>query len=362
LLSSYTELTADGSTSSGCWIYTGVFADNKNMAARRTPHGGPGVSQSQWGWAWPADRRILYNRASADPDGKPWSERKKYIWWDDAEQKWVGDDVPDFPLDRAPHSRPDPSLGGPAALTGDDPFIMQSDGKGWLFAPKGLVDGPLPTHYEPQESPVRNRLYPQQRNPARLIFPRADNLGAPSAGDPGVETYPFVFTTYRLTEHHTAGGMSRWLPYLSELQPEMFCEVSPQLAAERGLVGGGWATIVSPRAVIEARVHVTDRMKPLTIGGREVHQVGLPYHWGVGDQAVVTGDSANDLIGVTLDPNVQIQESKVGSCDVIAGRRPRGAAADALLASYNERAGVTVQTDNQRISDPSEEGFDGQQH
>jgi len=360
LLSSYTQLAADGSTSSGCWIYTGVFADNENKAARRTPHGGPGVSQSLWGWAWPSDRRILYNRASADPDGRPWSDRKKYIWWDEDEQKWVGDDVPDFPVDRAPHSRPDPSVGGPEALTGDDPFIMQSDGKGWLFAPKGLVDGPLPTHYEPQESPVRNALYPQQQNPARLIFPRADNLGAPSAGDPGVEVYPFVFTTYRLTEHHTAGGMSRWLPYLSELQPEMFCEVSPQLAAERGLAGGGWATIISPRAVIEARVLVTDRMKPLTIGGREVHQVGLPYHWGVGDHALVTGDSANDLIGVTLDPNVQIQESKVGSCDVVAGRRPRGRDAEALLASYNDRAGVTVRTDNQRVTEVREEGGDGE--
>jgi formate dehydrogenase major subunit len=355
LLSGYPELTADGSTSSGCWIYSGVFAGNQNKAARRTPHGGPAVSQSQWGWAWPADRRILYNRASADPDGNPWSDRKKYVWWDEDEQKWVGDDVPDFPIDRAPHSRPDPSLGGPDALTGDDPFIMQSDGKGWLFAPKGLVDGPLPTHYEAQESPVRNGLYPQQQNPARLIFPRTDNLAAPSAGDSGVEAFPLVFTTYRLTEHHTAGGMSRWLPYLSELQPEMFCEVSPQLAAKRGLVNEGWATIVSPRAVIEARVLVTERMKPLTIGGRIVHQVGLPYHWGVGDHALVTGDSANDLIGVTLDPNVQIQESKVGSCDVIAGRRPRGRDADALLASYNERAGVTVQTDNQRVTEMREE-------
>lgn len=358
LLSSYTELTDDGSTSSGCWIYSGVFANNQNKSARRTPHGGPGVSQSEWGWAWPADRRILYNRASADPDGKPWSDRKKYVWWDQDEQKWVGDDVPDFPVDRAPHSRPDPSLGGPAALAGDDPFIMQSDGKGWLFASKGLVDGPLPTHYEPQESPVRNALYAQQQNPARLIFPREDNLGAPSAGEPGVDVFPLVFTTYRLTEHHTAGGMSRWLPYLSELQPEMFCEVSPQLAAERGLVNEGWATIVSPRAVIEARVLVTERLKPLTIGGDVVHQVGLPYHWGVGDHALVTGDSANDLIGVTLDPNVQIQESKVGSCDIIAGRRPRGRDAAALLASYIERAGVTVHTDNQRVTDVREEGGD----
>ena len=159
---------------------------------------------------------------------------------------------PTLSADRAPSARPDPELGGPAALAGDDPFIMQADGKGWLFAPKGMVDGPLPTHYEPQESPVANALYPQQQNPSRMMFPRKDNLFAPSAGDPGADVYPYVFTTYRLTEHHTAGGMSRWLPYLSELQPEMFCEVSPELAAERGLEPYGWATIISPRAAIEA--------------------------------------------------------------------------------------------------------------
>ena len=324
LFSSYTELRADGSTAAGCWIYTGVYADGVNHAADRVPGGGEGRSQAQWGWAWPANRRILYNRASADPDGKPWSERKRWVWWDEEKGRWTGDDVPDFVVDRAPGSRPDVDLGGPAALAGDDPFIMQSDGKGWLFAPRGMVDGPLPTHYEPQESPVANALYPQQQSPARITFPRTDNLSAPSAGAPGSDVYPYVFTTYRLTEHHTAGGMSRWLPYLSELQPEMFCEVSPALAAERGLEPYGWATIISPRAAIEARVLVTDRMTPLLIAGRPVHQIGLPYHWGVGSDAVVTGDAANDLLGVTLDPNVQIQESKAGSCDIRPGRRPRG--------------------------------------
>jgi formate dehydrogenase major subunit len=354
-VSSYTELRADGSTAAGCWIYTGVYAGGVNQAARRVPHGGAGPSQSEWGWAWPADRRILYNRASADPDGKPWSERKKLIWWDPDKGLWVGDDVPDFVADRAPGSRPDPELGGPAALAGDDPFIMQADGKGWLFAPKGVVDGPLPTHYEPQESPVANPLYPQQQNPARVIFPRKDNLSAPSAGDPGADVYPYVFTTYRLTEHHTAGGMSRWLPYLSELQPEMFCEVSPELAAERGLEPYGWATIISPRTAIEARVLVTERMTPLIVGGHTVHQIGLPYHWGVGGDAVVSGDAANDLLGVTLDPNVQIQESKAGSCDIQPGRRPQGEELLRLIAEYQSRAGVTVETDNERITDPARE-------
>jgi formate dehydrogenase major subunit len=306
---------------------------------------------------WPANRRILYNRASADPDGKPWSERKRYLEWDEDAQRWTGPDVPDFPVDRAPHARPDPSLGGAEAIAGDDPFVMMADGKGWLFTPKGLVDGPLPTHYEPQESPVRNALYGQQQAPARMIFPREDNLDAPSAGMPGVEVYPCVFTTYRLTEHHTAGGMSRWSPFLAEMQPEMFCEVSPRLAAERGLVNGGWATIISPRAAIEARVLVTDRMRTLRIDGRQVEQVGLPYHWGVGQDAVVAGDAANDLIGITLDPNTQIQESKVGLCEVVAGRRPRGAALEELVRDYRERAGVTVETDNVRLTrDLPEEG------
>jgi len=352
-LSSYTELRADGSTTAGCWIYTGVYAGGVNHAANRVPHGGPGVSQNEWGWAWPANRRILYNRASADPDGKPWSERKKYVWWDEERRRWVGDDVPDFVIDRAPASRPGPDAAGPDALAGDDAFIMQSDGKGWLFSPAGMVDGPLPTHYEPQESPVANALYPQQQNPARVTFPRTDNLSAPSAGEPGADVYPFVFTTYRLTEHHTAGGMSRWLPYLSELQPEMFCEVSTALAAERGLKPYGWATIISPRAAIEARVLVTDRMTPLVIAGRTVHQIGLPYHWGMGEDAIVSGDGANDLLGVTLDPNVQIQESKVGSCDIRPGRRPRGADRLRLVADYQVRSGATVATDNARITDPA---------
>ncbi len=351
-LSSYTEMRADGSTSGGCWIYTGVYADGINHAADRKPQQEQGLVAPEWGWVWPANRRILYNRASADPDGKPWSERKKYVWWDPEQNRWTGQDVPDFPVDRAPGAAPDPEAGGAAALAGDDPFIMQSDGKGWLFAPKGMVDGPMPTHYEPQESPIANPLYRQQQNPARLTYPRADNLSAPSAGERGSEVYPFVFTTYRLTEHHTAGGMSRWLPYLSELQPEMFCEVSPELAAERGLEPYGWATIISPRSAIEARVLVTERVKPLVVSGKTFHQIGLPYHWGVGQDAVVSGDAANDLLGVTLDPNVQIQESKAGSCDIVPGRRPRGAALLTLVADYQTRAGVTPETGNQKPTSP----------
>ena len=347
LLNLFTEMKPDGSTSGGCWIYTGVYAGGVNRSANRRPGREQNLAALDWGWAWPANRRILYNRASADPEGRPWSARKAYIWWDEEQQKWTGEDVPDFPATRSPAYRPEPGTGGPEGIAGDDPFIMQSDGKGWLFAPKGMVDGPLPTHYEPQESPVDNPLYTQQASPSRRIFPRKDNLWSPSAGLPGSEVFPFVFTTYRLTEHHTAGGMSRWLPYLAELQPEFFCEVSPELAAERGLENGGWATIVSARTAVEARVLVTERMTPLVIGGRTIHQVGLPYHWGVGRDAVVSGDAANDLLGVALDPNVQIQESKVGSCDIQPGRRPQGEALLRLVEEYQSRAGATVATGNQ---------------
>ncbi len=350
-VSGYHELAADGSTACGCWIYSGVFAGAVNRSALRVPGRDQIPVAPDWGWAWPANRRILYNRASADPDGRPWSERKRLVWWDASRGEhgeWTGDDVPDFPLTTAPSYRPEPGVGGAAGLAGTEPFVMQSDGLGWLYAPRGVVDGPLPSHYEPQESPVANRVHDQQQNPARRLYPRPDNLTAPSAGEAGVGVYPFVATTYRLTEHHTAGGMSRWLPHLAELQPEFFCEVSPELAALRGLANGGWATIVSPRAVVEARVLVTARMTPLVIDGASVHQIGLPYHWGVGGGgAVVTGDSANDLLGVTLDPNVHIQESKVTSVDVVAGRRPRSAGGEALVRAYHDRAGITVETGNE---------------
>jgi formate dehydrogenase major subunit len=361
-LSSYTEMKSDGSTSGGCWIYTGVYADGVNQAARRKPGREQSWVAPEWGWAWPSNRRTLYNRASADPDGRPWSERKAYVWWDEEAGQWTGHDVPDFPAGTAPSYRPEPGTGGPEGLAGDDAFIMQADGKAWLYAPAGLLDGPMPAHYEPQESPVRNPFYRQQASPARQVFRRKDNLQNPSAGEPGADVFPYVFTTYRLTEHHTAGGMSRWLPYLAELQPEFFCEVSPALAAERKLEHLGWATIVSARTAIEARVLVTDRMVPLQVGGRTVHQIGLPYHWGVGPSALVSGDSANDLFGVTLDPNVHIQESKVASCDIQPGRRPTGPALLRFVEEYRQRAGITVETGNQERTPettPPEETHDG---
>src|SRR5436190_3262990 len=317
-LAAYKLLKADGSTSCGCWIYCGVYADRVNMAARKTPHWEQSYVALEWGWSWPANRRHLYNRASADPDGNPWSERKKLVWWDADQQKWTGVDTPDFDEEKPPTYRPEEGAEGPEAIRGDHPFIMQSDGLGWLFAPQGLEDGPLPTHYEPHESPFDNPLYSQRANPRRQQNDRPEDPYNPV----GSERFPFVVTTYRLTEHHTAGGMSRWVPYLSELQPQMFVEVHPDLARERGLRHGGWATIVTSRSAIEARVMVTERIRPVRMRGRLVHQVGLPYHWG--QRGLVTGGAANDLAHMALDPNVHIQEVKGFTCDIRPGRRPRG--------------------------------------
>jgi len=337
-VSGYTELKADGSTTCGCWIYSGSYADEVNQTARRKPGQDQTWVAPEWGWAWPANRRLLYNRASARPDGSPWSERKRYVWWDDAQQKWTGHDVPDYKADKPPDYRAPEGAEREDAINGDEPFIMQADGVAWLYVPSGLKDGPFPTHYEPQETPFHNPLYGQQHNPARQTYRRRLNPYNPSDGQVGSEVYPYVFTTYRLTEHHTAGGMTRTVPYLSELQPEMFCEVSPELAAERGLEQNGWATIVTSRTAIEARVVVTDRMTPLAVQGRTMHQVGLPYHWG--SNGLTTGDSANDLVPLALDPNVHIQEVKAATCDIRPGRRPRGPALLSLVERYRRRAGL----------------------
>ena len=343
-LSTYLDLKDDGSTVCGCWIYCGSYADGVNQTARRKPGAEQSWVAPEWGWAWPLNRRILYNRASAAPDGTPWSARKAYVWWDADEKKWVGHDVPDFTPTLAPDHKPDEGATGAAALSGTDAFVMQADGKAWLYAPAGLADGPLPAHYEPQESPVRNPLYRQQRNPARQIedVRHPDDRFQPSGDEPGADVYPFVLCTYRIAEHHTAGGMSRWSPYLAELAPDPFCEVSPELAALRGLRHGEWATLISARGAIEARVLVTDRIPPLRLQDAVVHQVGLPYHWG--SNGLVTGDAANDLASLVMDPNVHIMETKALACDVRPGRRPRGPARAEFVAEWRRRAGITERT------------------
>jgi formate dehydrogenase major subunit len=296
----FAELEDDGSTACGGWIYSGVYAGGINRARSRTPWREQTSVAPEWGWAWPANRRILYNRAAADPEGKPWSERKKYVWWDEGEEKWVGEDVPDFQADKPPSYRPDEDARGVDAIPGDGPFIMQGDGLGWLFAPVGLEDGPLPVHYEPVESPVPNLLYERRRDPAARIFDRPDNPYNP----PEDPRYPYVVTTYRLTEHHTSGAMSRWIPWLSELQ--------------KGINNTGWVTVSTSRGKIHVKALVTDRVPVYDFEGRKIHTIGLPYHWG--SNGLVKGDVVNNIIPVALEPNVAIHEAKVFTANLRKGR------------------------------------------
>jgi len=331
----YQELADDGSTTCGSWLHAGIYAGGVNQSARRRPHTEQNWIAPDWGWAWPSNRRILYNRASARPDGTPWSERKRYVWWDGGAGRWtsLGDD-PDFTPDTAPDYVPEEGATGMAAIRGTAPFIAHPDGLGWLYAPSGLVDGPLPAHYEPHESPVTNPLFSVNANPTRQRLADPDNPYHPSPSD----VFPFAMTTHRLTEHHTAGGMSRTSAHLSELQPELFIEVGPELAALRGLEHTGWATIVTARAAIETRVLVTNRVKPLIVGGQDVHQVSVPIHWGA--NGLVTGDAANELLSEVLDLNTHISEFKSLTCDIRAGRRPRGPARRALVEDYRRRGDV----------------------
>jgi len=312
-VASFADLKDDGSTACGSWIYSGVYPEpGRNLAASRN---GEGRVFPGWGWAWPANRRILYNRASADPSGRPWSEAKRYVWWDEDERRWSGYDVPDFPSTKNPDEPPH-GTAGMDALSGADPFIMMPDGKGWLFAPSGLKDGPLPAHYEPFESPASNALYSTQSNPtAHAYSDRADNPLA------GIENprFPIVMTTYRLTEHHVSGAMSRWLPWLAELQPAAFVEMSRELAREKGVHNGDWVTVTSLRGRYEGRALVTARIKPLKMEGRTVHQIGVPMHWSY--MGVTTGDAPNDLTHLVLEPNVSIFEVKAIACDLRAGRK-----------------------------------------
>jgi formate dehydrogenase major subunit len=310
----FERLKDDGTTACGVWIYSGVFpAPGQNMARRRNRTPGNYVDP-EWGFAWPANRRILYNRASADPAGKPWSERKKYVWWDAARGAWTGLDVPDFPLKKAPETPAKEQGVGMELHSGADPFTLKADGRGWLFAPSGLKDGPLPTHYEPLESPISNDLYPRQDSPVAKRFRRKDNPTSP-VGDP---QFPYIVTTYRVTEQYTSGSMSRWNSWLSELMPEMFAEISPELAAAKGIENLDWVVISTPRNQIECKALVTRRMRPFRHSGKIIHEVGLPYHWGY--KGLVTGAMANDLIALSEEPNVYIQEDKALTCNLRKGR------------------------------------------
>ncbi|GBD16318.1 Formate dehydrogenase subunit alpha [bacterium HR26] len=315
-VSSFRELKDDGSTACGCWIYSGIMPEEGYNRARNRK--GDDKASLEWGFSWPNNVRILYNRASADPQGRPWSERKRWVWWDPEQGRWTGYDVPDFPVDKPPDYQPPEGARGLDAHAGDKPFVMLPDGRGRLFVPSGLLDGPLPTHYEPWESPVGNLLYPKTpRSPVAPIFERPDNPYH-EIGDP---RFPYVITTYRLTEHHTAGGMSRTVPWLAELQPEGFVEISPELAAELGIANGDWVVVSTLRGEAEARALVTDRIQPLMIHGRKVHQIGMPWHFGY--KGYAQGGIANNLSALIEDPNSRIHEAKAFTCNLRKGRIAR---------------------------------------
>jgi formate dehydrogenase major subunit len=312
----FADLKDDGSTASGGWIYTGVCPDKQTNHARSRDNSGP-YTAPNWGWAWPANRRTLYNRASADPDGNPWSERKKYVWWDANAKKWTGVDVPDFPATKAPNTPGNPDAGGMDFHSGADPFIMMLEGKAQIFVPGGaLKDAPIPAHYEPQQSVVQNELYKQQSSPVFGRYDRTDN----PYNKPIDERFPYVLTSYRITE--MSGIMTRYVPWLAELQPRAFCEIDPQLAVEKGIKNGDWVTLSTALGEIEVRALVSGRMRPLRLGkGRRVHTIGVPYNFG-NMVALARGDSVGTLIPISLDPNVSIHESKSLTCNIRPGRRP----------------------------------------
>ena len=318
-INSFANLASDGSTACGAWIYTGQLQLVNGQVVNRgemNPGKNDGWVSPNWGWAWPGNRHQLYNRASADPAGNPWSAKKKYTYWDAAAKTWKNDpgDGIDFTLTKDPATAANPNAIGVAFHSGSDPFLLKKDGKGWLFAYEGLSDGPLPTHYEPWESPVKNQLYKQDRNPITKLYEVPGNKYNEFAGP----QFPTVITTYRLTEHHLSGTMTRWLPWLAELMPELFVEISPELAKEKAIANGEYLRVITERGVTEARALVTKRLRPLTVNGQVIHQVGMPWHWGY--QGIATGDVANNVTALVADPNVSIHEGKAFTCRIEKGR------------------------------------------
>jgi formate dehydrogenase major subunit len=293
-LVNFTALQADGSTACGCWIYSGYYNDPEDPPTKRRIREKEGMGANpDWAYAWPLNRRILYNRCSSDPAGRPWNPEKPLIWWEDGQ--WKMNDVPDFTWKDTPPEK-----------TARSPFIMLPELQGRLFAP-GLVDGPLPEHYEPVESPVRNILSSQQNNPSVTYMP---GLGALAT----TEEYPYIGTTYRVSEHWQSGIMTRNSPWLAELVPEMFVEISTQLAARLGIENGNQVVVTTPRGQIKAVAYVTRRLKPLEVAGEMVEIVGMPWHWGY--RGLFPGDSANVLTPHVGDPNTSIPEYKAFLCNI----------------------------------------------
>jgi len=290
-LGSFALLKDDGSTVCGNWIYCGSYTQKGNMAARRKRSDPTGIGLfPEWAWCWPVNRRIIYNRAAVDKEGKPWDPKRPVIWWDGS--KWLGD-ITDG-------AQPPGSV---------HPFTMVAEGRSRIFGP-GLADGPFPEHYEPMENPTdKNPLSPTLFNPTvPLIIAEQEKAGATAA------QYPIVCSTYRVTEHWQTGVMTRNTPWLLEMQPQLFVELSEELAKEKGIKNGEWVVVRSRRGEVEAKALITKRLKPFTISGRSVHQAGLPYHYGW--MTPNAGDSANLLTAAIGDPNTMIPETKVFMVDI----------------------------------------------
>jgi len=290
----FAQLTDDGKTSCGCWIYAGCFTEAGNMMARRdTNDPGDAGLAPKWAWSWPANRRILYNRASSDVNGKPWAPKKPLVQWNGT--RWVGLDVPDY----GPTVAPEKSVG---------PFIMNQEGVGRLWVRNTMRDGPFPTHYEPFESPVVNVLAPAIRgNPVARVF-KGD---MEQFGD--VKDYPYAATSYRLTEHFHFWTKHVWVNAV--LQPEFFIEISEQLAKEKKIDSGSWVRVWSKRGAVKAKVVVTKRIKPLICDGKTVHIVGIPLHWGFTGKAR-KGYGPNSLTPFVGDANVETPEFKAFLVDI----------------------------------------------
>lgn len=300
LLDGFAKLKADGTTSSGNWIYCGMFdAQGNNLARRRTPEkSGIGIHR-EWGWVWPMNRRILYNRASCDLNGVPFSDKKSLIRWDADAKRWVGIDTPDFIGTRAPSD-----------YLGDAPFIMNAYGRGHVFVSAGINDGPLTEHYESYESPIRNKMSSQQFNPVAVYY----NSDLDLRSDVDDDNFPYVCTTYRVCEHYQSGAVTRKVLALTEAMPETYVEIDPELAREKGIKNGEVVEVYSIRGSLKVKAFVTPRLQPYNIDGRKIHVVGIPWHYGfIGEDPMSKKNvmqSANMLSPAAGDPNTRIPEYK----------------------------------------------------
>ncbi|HZM91068.1 MAG TPA: formate dehydrogenase-N subunit alpha [Blastocatellia bacterium] len=296
-LPGFAWLKDDGTTACGNWLYSGSWTEAGAQMQRRGTDdpSGLGIYQN-WGWSWPANRRVMYNRASCDQSGKPWDSSRRQVWWSETAGRWMGNDIPDF----KPDSNPKDHMG---------PFIMNPEGVGRLFAPLGaFAEGPFPEYYEPFESPIANPLHPQQStNPVvKNLKTEHDRLGTPEQG------FDIVCTTYRLTEHYHYWTKNN--PMIVELVPEPFIEIPAELASERGIAGGDKVRVISARSEYIAKAMVTNRIKPMLIDGKKVYQIGIPIHWGYRgiseDNGKTSKDLANQLSPTVFDPNAYTPEFK----------------------------------------------------